>query len=65
MTEIMKKIGNEIKTLRGKLTQIQFAEKFNKTKPDYMRELTQKDISRYERGEVTIPGDILEHVRSM
>jgi transcriptional regulator with XRE-family HTH domain len=61
----MKKIGNELKALRGKLTQIEFAEKFNNTKPDYLRELAQRDISRYERGTVTIPGDILEHMRSM
>ena len=60
-------IADEIRyiRLRKRITQAELAALFNKTKPPDLRDLTQKDISRYENGDVRISAETFIHLKSL
>lgn len=64
---LRRKIGLEIRKIRINLNLVQsdFADKFNETKPEYLRPISQKDVSRWELGRVPISAEMLEHIRAM
>jgi len=70
--DIRKKIGNKIKWIRGQydnkngrdMTQQDFAELFNQAEPVEIT-MDAQSLGKYERGDVSIPGDKYEKILSL